>query len=72
MRCEGSDKPGHYTGFQCVLDAGHDGRCKPYQAPTVEEWRVMNATINRLARELAAESERADRAERNAADPFQW
>ena len=72
MRCEGSDKPGHYTGFQCINDAGHAGPCEPYQAPTVEEWRVMNATINRLARELAAESERADRAERNAADPLPW
>lgn len=72
MRCEGSKTPGHYTGFQCRLDVGHTGGCIPYQAPTVEEWRVMNATINRLARELAAESERADRAERNAADPLPW
>ena len=39
-RCQGAKTLGHFTGFICVLDDGHDGFCEPYQAPTVDEWRA--------------------------------
>ena len=52
-RCKGSDKPGAWTGFDCKLDAGHSGRCMPYQPPTVDEWRTMYAYISEL-REMNA------------------
>ncbi len=40
-RCQGAQTPGHFTGFICVLDDGHDGFCEPYQAPSVDEWRKL-------------------------------
>lgn len=39
-RCQGAKTPGHFTSFDCVLDAGHDGFCQPYVAPSVDEWRA--------------------------------
>lgn len=49
-RCTGTKTSGHWTGFECVLDDGHDGFCEPYQAPTVDEWRVMSAERDALKR----------------------
>ena len=40
-RCQGAKTPGHWTGFECVLDDGHDGFCEPCQAPSVDEWRKL-------------------------------
>ena len=40
-RCQGAKTLGHFTGFICVLDDGHDGFCEPYIAPTVDEWRKL-------------------------------
>jgi len=47
-RCPGNTTPIHIHSFQCVLDAGHDGRCKPYQAPTVDEFRALMAELGRV------------------------
>ena len=44
-RCQGAKTLGHFTGFICVLDAGHDGFCQPYVAPTVDEWRALGVRV---------------------------
>lgn len=67
-RCDGN-RPGVYlSGFICCLDADHDGRCRPYQPPTVDEWRARNAAEAELERglreALAHECGRANRLER--------
>jgi hypothetical protein len=49
-RCRGAQTPGHFTSFECRLDDNHDGFCEPYQAPTVDEWRVMSAERDALKR----------------------
>ena len=46
-RCQGAKTPGHFTGFICVLDDGHDGFCQPYQAPTVDEWRELKSRLDK-------------------------
>lgn len=38
-RCLGHHDGGAHTSFLCVLDEGHEGFCKPYKAPNVDEWR---------------------------------
>jgi len=57
-RCPGTKVNGHWTGFVCVLDEGHDGHCLPYTSPTVDEWRGMNSDLDACLRAL---SERAQR-----------
>ena len=47
-RCQGAKTPGHFTGFICVLDDGHDGFCEPYVAPTVDEHRTMLTMLAEL------------------------
>lgn len=39
-RCQGAKTHGHFTSFECVLDEGHSGFCRPYCAPDVDEWRA--------------------------------
>lgn len=53
-RCRGAKTPGHFTSFECVLDAGHGGHCEPYRPLTVDEWRGMRAEVARLQAELDA------------------
>ncbi len=53
-RCTGAKTPGHWTGFECVLDDNHDGFCEPYVAPTVDEWREMKRSAE--AHKRAAET----------------
>ena len=56
-RCRGSKAPGHWTGFECVLDEGHDGHCEPFRPPTVDEWRRLCARAEQIraqAEELMA------------------
>ena len=52
-RCNGNQYPGAWTGFQCALDAGHAGKCRPYTPPTVDEWRAMLAMLDELRGMLA-------------------
>lgn len=40
-RCQGHHDGGAHTSFQCVLDEGHPGFCRPYCAPDVDEWRSL-------------------------------
>lgn len=47
-RCPGAKTPGHFTGFVCVLDDGHDGFCQPYQAPSVDEYRTILSMLAEL------------------------
>lgn len=49
-RCQGAKTPGHWTGFECMLDDGHDGFCEPYVAPSVDEWRASIAERGALRR----------------------
>ena len=62
-RCTGSNTPGHFTNFDCVLDDEHDGHCEPYVAPSVDEWRAVVGRASELVgdalrfRRLAAESQ---------------
>ena len=60
-RCQGAKTPGHFTGFICMLDDGHDGFCEPYQAPTADEWREMkrSAEAHRRAATMRADDCRA-------------
>lgn len=71
-RCDGNRPGVCLSGFICCLDEGHDGRCKPYQPPTVDEWRARNAAEAELERglreALAYECGRANMLENAAAD----
>lgn len=44
-RCQGAKTPGHFTSFECVLDEGHSGFCRPYCAPDVDEWRALQLLL---------------------------
>lgn len=53
-RCTGAKTPGHFTSFECRLDADHDGFCEPYVAPSVDEWRRVGVLVANLRRDIAA------------------
>ncbi len=53
-RCTGTKVDGHFTGFICVLDAGHAGFCEPYVPPTVDEWRRVGRIVANLRGDIAA------------------
>jgi len=53
-RCQGAKTPGHFTSFECRLDADHDGFCEPYVPPTVDEWRRVGVLVANLRRDIAA------------------
>ncbi len=63
-RCPGTKVDGEWTGFICVLDAGHPERfCRPYIPPDADEWRALKARAMELEVRLGDWSIRAQSAE---------
>ncbi len=56
-RCTGAKTPGHWTGFECVLDDGDGGFCEPYVAPTVAEWRQSRNDLSACLRSISVRTE---------------